>query len=487
MSPLTQAISQGFSSEQVIEYLLRHFPKYSKQINQALGQGFSANQVLKYLNKGRKGVNEFEGELTEHEKTRKSDKEKQKNLEKNIGKGALALGAAGLGAYALNRGAQSIVPEVLPALQQPNQPNEGIEIDLTPKITNQQRQLQHQAPNQLIQQAKQPQPNQPIDQPQAPQMPNAPIAEQSQNAGAILQQLGIKEKVDALRQNNPPEMIPKILAATLPKNINQALQKQNIPVDQLIYEYIKTAPPVQTLQAKQAQGVPFRNNPPAGMGQNQPENTPLQPQNTPIPANTPYESGFKDLIEEGRNKFNEHMNVQEIPEKPKNRELKLNRGSTVLLPDGNLGEIEDVKQGIAKVKVGDKIRHKKLDELMESPKEAANAALELIKSFTPESKRSSHHALNTYDPVTNSAQFLFHNGDGYLVEDISPEEYEKLSNEIEEATTTGKNKIGAWATGEGSRGAAYQKIVKKLKKPYRKIQVGYNLFKEFQRLVNEKE
>lgn len=163
------------------------------------------------------------------------------------------------------------------------------------------------------------------------------------------------------------------------------------------------------------------------------------------------------------------------------------KGASVLLPDGQLGEIESVKQGIAQVRVGDKIRNKKIDELFESPKEAAIAALELIKSFTPEHMRSVHHVLNMYDPTTKSAQFLFHNGEGYVVEDISPDEYERLSKELDAAKTTGETKIGAWSAGAGSRGAAYQKIVKNLKKPYRKIMVGYNLFKEFQRLINEKE
>ena len=74
-----------------------------------------------------------------------------------------------------------------------------------------------------------------------------------------------------------------------------------------------------------------------------------------------------------------------------------------------------------------------------------------------------------------------------LVEQISPEEYERLSTEVEAARTTGKTKIGAWAAGKGSRGAAYQTIVKNLKKPYRKLKVGYNLFKEFQRRIKESE
>jgi hypothetical protein len=487
MSPLTQAISQGFSAEQILEYFLRKSPKYAKEIQKALSQGFSADQILKYLNKGRKGLNEFEGELTEHEKTRKSDIDKQKNLERNIGKGALALGTAALGAYGLSRAGQAAIPEVLPAIQETFKPREEVEIDATPKIAHQAKQIEFQPPNQLIEQAKSPE--SPIAPGSIPQIP-LQIQQSQVDFGQLLDRIGVKNKVDALRESNPPEVISKVIKYGLPKSQIQQLESQlQMPLDQVIQGYLANAPAPETMQQKIAKGVPFGNKT-NQLIEKESEITPLSNNSSPIQENR-----FKDVIEEGRAKFEHQKSLLDIPEKPKDRSLKLERGSSVLLPDGNIGEIEDVKQGIAKVKVGDRIRNKKLEELMESPKEAALAALELIKSFTPETLRSSHHALNTYDPVTKSAQFLFHNGEGYIVEDISPEEYERLSTELEEAKTTGENKIGAWSTGAGSRGAAYNKIIRdfakpkdqRKPKPFRKIQVGYNLFKEFQRLINEKE
>lgn len=469
MSPLTQAISQGYSADQIIEFLLRKFPKYSKEIQKALNQGYSANTILNYLSNGRKGVSAFEGELTEHEKTRKSDIEKQKNLERNIGKGALALGGAALGAYGLSRAGQAIAPEVLPAIEGVINPKQDVEIDMTPRIAQQVQQVEFQPPNQLIQQATTPQA--PIAPQNSPQTPIQPQSTQL-DFGQVLEQLGVKNKVDALREQNPPEVISKVIRYGLPKDQLKQIENQlQVPIDQVISGYLASAPAPETMKDKIAKGIPFGK----------------QREEISIENKLPEQNRFKDLIQSGKKKFEDHLDVPEIPEKPKNRELKLQRGSSVLLPDGNIGEIEDVKQGIAKVKIGDKIRNKKLEELMESPKEAAIAALELIKSFTPEHHRSAHHALNTYDPTTRSAQFLFHSGEGYIVDDISPEEYERLSNELDAAKTSGESKIGAWATGTGSRGAAYQKIVKNLKKPYRKIMVGYNLFKEFQRLINEKE
>lgn len=504
MNPIFNALSGGYSATQIINFIQSFIPKLTPKINAAKKQGYSAEKIVEFLSDTMQS--EANSSYQTSNRIHAKNREENKQLTKDLLKQGLNLGATAIGANVLSKMVPNLgrminaraninsqnspnIPQAPanttppPALIRPT-PTQGQNIPPPPAHIPNPAQPGPNIGQQIGQQAAAPvnqsiQPNQPT-----PQNPNIPPTAKKSNPAEILQKLGIKDRVDALRESNPPEVIPKILLATLPNNVSQALKQQNIPIDQLISEYVQTAPPPETLQAKQAQGVPFGNRSAQEMNQNETQNTPLTSEITP---NIPYESGFKDLIEKGNKKFQEHMKSPAIPEKPKDISLKLDRGSTVLLPDGEIGEIEDVKQGIAKIKVGDKIRNKKLSELMESPKEAATAALELIKSFTPEHHRSSHHALNTYDPTTKSAQFLFHNGEGYIIDDISPEEYERLSTELDVAKTTGETEIGAWATGSGSRGAAYQKIVKNLKKPYRKIQVGYNLFKEFQRLINEKE
>ncbi len=449
MTPLTQAISQGFSSEQIIEYLLRHFPKYSKQIHQALGQGFSANQVVKYLSKGRKGVNEFEGELTEHEKTRKSDIDKQRNLEKNIGKGALALGAVGLGAYGLSRGAQSIAPEILPAIQQQTQQKEGVEIDLTPQITHQPRQLEQQPPNQLIQQAKQPQPKQSAQE--IPQSQNAPTPPKinPQNTLQLLEKYGFKKQFDQI-ENKTPETLEGISKFRFPKEVNKFEKETGIPFQQAIGEYLSSIP--QQTQQTQA--------------------TPQKPEITP---NAPSEGGFKDLIEQGKQKFDENMISPEIPgveipEKPKFRAGKLDRGSTVLLPDGAIGEIQDIRQGIASVNAEGKIRRKKLEELIESPlpeKELNELYKDVISGIQKKTGQEVSRMVNWagYDPKTNELAFIPHLGSLYVYDDISPEDAKELTNILSQRKTSGENFIGAWGEGTQSPiGAAMSKLIQKLQK-----------------------
>lgn len=494
MNPIFNALAGGYSATQIISFIESFIPKLTPKINAAKKQGYSVEKILEFLSDTMQS--EANSSYQTSHRIHAKNREENKKLTKDLLKQGLSLGATAIGANVLSKmvpnlgkvinakaNINSQTPSNIPQSPSNNPPVSGakpqnsspplpIRTQPTPQAPTPTPNVGQPGPNigqQIGQQAAAPvaqaiQPNQSV--------PSIPA--QSPNLGSILQQIGIKDKVDALRESNPPEVISKIITAQLSKDRLKEFQDQGIPLDKVIEGYLQSAPPVETMKEKISKGIDEKLT-------RKPEVT--QPEIIPKK-----DDRFKDVIEEGRRKYEEHRSTPtEIPEKPKDRILKLERGSSVLLPDGNIGEIEDIKQGIAKIKVGDRIRNKKLEELMESPKEAAIAALELIKSFTPEAKRSAHHALNMYDPQTKSAQFLFHNGEGYIVDDISPEEYERLSNEIEEAKTAGENKIGAWSTGAGSRGAAYQKIVKNLKKPYRKIQVGYNLFKEFQRLINEKE
>lgn len=174
----------------------------------------------------------------------------------------------------------------------------------------------------------------------------------------------------------------------------------------------------------------------------------------------------------------EYMQSDQTQQAPKSK--------LALLPSGQVGDLVDERQGIATLELPDgKKRIGKIDDLIYEPEDAAEIALELIKSFTPEEERSAHHALSFYDPDDKHAFFMFHGGDAYRVEDISPDEYKQLSQEIVGAKTTGQALRGEWSAGSGSRGAAYHQIVKLGNKPYKKLQVGYDLFRQFQKRINE--
>lgn len=453
MNALTQAVSQGFSAEQIIDFLIRKSPKYAKDINRALGKGFSASQVLQYLG-GKKGDHSLESTLTEHEKTRKTDKERQQNIEKNIGKGALALGAAGLGAYGLSRlgqAGQAITPEVLPALQKSMTPREGAEINITPRLGFDQKQIEFQPPNQLMHQAKQlpapqmpganmPQPQPPINPPPQPTQPNIPKL----NYGDILNQVGLKEKVDDMRRINPPEVISRFLRYQFPKNkIKEIESHLNMPIENIVSGYIESTPKIDENQPQNIQQ-------PQQVNQTQQQNQPIQTQPE-------------------QNIIQPEPSSQEL-EIPKEKTNAKEIGSSVLLPDGGIGEIQSVNQGIAKVNVDGKDRHKKLDELIEMPlpaKDLADLFDDLIGGI--EKKTDQEVSKNVYwagyDPKTNELAYIPHLGALYVYKDIAPEDAEKLTSLLTERKTTGENFIGVWEKGTKSPiGAAMSSLIQRLQK-----------------------
>lgn len=410
MSPLTQAISQGFSAEQILQYLLRQSPQYSKQIKKALSQGFSASEVVKYLGGGRKGVNENDSALTENEKTRKSDYDKQKNLENNIGKGALAVGGAALGAYGLSRAGQSIIPPVLPQSQELFNPKEGVEINVTPRIAQQTKQIEFQPPHETIQQAKQPDvppTSSPIVQP-PPQ--SQPIQQPTINFGDVLENIGLKYKVDALREQNPPDVISKVLKYGMRKDqIKEIESRLGAPIDDFVNGYLQSAPPVETMQEKVSKGVPFGN---------------------------------------------------------KEKE----QGSTVILPDGSVGIVDSIKQGIAAVNSEGKIRRKKLDDLIESPlpeKDLSDLYRDVISGVEKETGQDVSRMVSWagYDPRTNELAFVPHEGGLYTYDNISEEDVKELTNILSQRKTSGENFIGAWTQSSNSPiGASMSKLIQKLQK-----------------------
>lgn len=262
MNPITNALTQGFSYDNVMQYLLRHFPHARKQIETALARGFSADKIVKFLQGGR---NEVNAPVTEHEKTRHSDVKKQRELEKNIGKGAVLAGGALLGGRAIQAGVGAL-GQMLPQ-GSPNPTN--LQVPLTsalPKTTPlPQTSSINPSPAPQIAPNVQAQAQAPVSQAMQPNQAKMPIppAQQAQpDLGSILEQAGIKEQVDGMRARNPPELIAKVLRGRLGKN-SQALESMaQMPLEQVISEYVKTAPALPTYEEKISKAVPFKGEKP---------------------------------------------------------------------------------------------------------------------------------------------------------------------------------------------------------------------------------
>ncbi len=459
MNIIRNALTQGYSYDNVMEFLLRRFPHARRQIETAIARGFSAEKIIKYLSGGR---NEVNAPTTEHEKTLLSDKEKQRNLAKKIGTGALIAGGAalagtGFASRALQAGSsilggalprdeerpvQQIPQKNIPQLQNPSSGPINPEPQVGPS---------HVGPTigqQVAQQASQPvgqslQPNPSLPTPQAPQ----------EDLGALLDQLGIRQKVDALRNNNPPEIISKVIASQLPRDQLKAIQDNKIPLDQIIGEYVKQTPQMPNMQQRINQGESSAQSTqkrPATIEYIKSLHDAYKKQNLKIPFSKVIQSNT-DLSEEESARiakaFTEKQN--EEPTSPQSNVEQPNRmeiGRTVSLPDGKTGTVEGIRQGIASIEADGKKYHRKEEDLIESPfsnEELINQVQDILN--IPEIDRSSIVSLFNYDPVDKQIFIQFHNGTTTKYLDVDPEKVFRIANKMGIPVSEGKNIFGAWS------------------------------------------
>jgi hypothetical protein len=115
ISQITKALSSGFTSRQIIDFIIKKFPEHSDKIKSALATGFTVEQVIKFLDKGKRALNEpseSQG-TTEFEQTRGTDIRRREN----VNKGAMAAGALALGPLASQAAGAALSRAVPHALQ----------------------------------------------------------------------------------------------------------------------------------------------------------------------------------------------------------------------------------------------------------------------------------------------------------------------------------------------------------------------------------
>jgi len=443
MNPIASALTQGFSNQSILQYLLRHFPHARRQIEKGLAQGFSADKIVKYLQGGRKEVNQ---PITEHEQTRQSDKDKQRNLEKNIVKGGLAIGGAALGSYALSRAlpraGQALTGQLLPAL--PNQ----AQIPHNPRLA---LPGAGQAPIQPPPATPQGIGNLPYSNPsaQSPRKTNSqnPITSSTKQESI---QTPIIQQNTSIPKTNPIETHIAPLPQPLVKQTESLLQAGNDVAKvagilkslqpQIVKDYEKTTgQPIDGAVEEFAQKLPPKEKPTANIG--------------------------SDL---GREEKKPDIPVEEKPIEV--QPPKKEKGSTVALPNGDIGEITNIRQGIATVNSQGKEFRRKISELIESPineKDLTDLFEDLTKEIEKKSGEEISRMVNWagYDPKTNELAFVPHLGALYVYDNISPEDASELTNILSTRKTTGENFIGAWKEGSKSPiGAAMSRLIQKLQK-----------------------
>lgn len=448
MSPIVQALSSGHNAEEILDYLIKAIPALAPRVSQAKRSGHATSSILDFLSKTMQ-QEEYPSGASEKEIGSINKKRQERFTQQLLKTAALTAGSgllAARAAPAIAEGISNLIPNRKAPPQTPSQQGAF-------PVPNPQSAVPNPSPAPTPQNtASQPVANA-MQTGNVPEIPEQNISTIPQNSSPaqiqldpqvkqLIESSGLGKKIQSLLKRNAPETIGNLLKrSTNPRHIQDIENISKRPFSDILGQYAK-----EIAEQKEADSLS-----PDALARQAEKLQPKEPTNVPVEEKNPMAS------------------------------------KSALLPSGEVGTITDEKQGIGTVELADGTkRRKKLDELIEAPEDAAVQALELIKSFTPEQERSTHHALSFYDPDEKNAYFLFHDGNAYLVGDINPEEYEKLSTEMEVTKTSGQSPYGVYAVGAKGRGTAYNSIIKAGKKPYRKLQVGYNLFKEFQRHINER-
>lgn len=435
MNPLFTALSQGYSTSQVLNFLLNANPKLKNPINAAKTAGYTADQIIKFLsdkeeNKAAKAY------LTSNE----IHAEKKKEYREKVIQGLKVAGSAGLAAasaYALSR----VIPPALQAAQAalggqaptgPNPPASPQSPQGIPPQAGAPTGQLPQGPAPISPQA--PQPNNPVVQGVSPQIPLSPTP--TIPASQILSQMGMQDKVDIMRKaGNTPEAIAAALNMQLTggqrKWFGEQLKEGKVkPLQPMIEEYFKEVPEVQA-------PTPTTPTP------NSPTSAALQfPKAAGVPPST----------------VEVPLKTAEVEEKP------ISKGVLVASPKG-IGQVKEIRGDQALVDIDGKIHKEQVDQVMEQPEGLAEAYENLINKI-PESERSAMINFAGYDPTYNELAFKPHAGAVYVYKDIPEEFAQKLKDAMFQAKTSGQTYHGAWTEGEASRGAGLSVLIKDLQKLY---------------------
>jgi hypothetical protein len=508
-APIMQAISSGFSSQQVLSYLIRKFPQHAKKISHALAMGYTPTQVLSYLSGGKKAVNTDEVAQTEHEATIKADK-RRRNTNEALVAGTAAAAAGGLG-FGLSRlggaaGSNAIRGQLLPALPgggriagsptlQIGHTPVNVPPNPTPTNPNPNNMGGGQGGN-LAPSGGQPPAMPPSGgmPPPSPMPPASNLSSPSQSpiqnvANSITQGVGNQQ----VPENNlePLTEQDKAYRNILDRQKESSrlfeLAKEKRPGKEGTTPFMRMARDlVKKGQIKDAEefdefrkywartegqrrGSPliefetFRSQKPK-FQEPQPEPAKLSPTlqgaESPInsdivPDTTDKTTGF------GQNTPNLREKIAQMP--------KLAKDSTVISPIG-LGRIKELRNGKAMLDVDGKKHVVNEDELIESPlpeKDLAELYEDMVSGIQKKTGQEMSRNVNWagYDPKSNELAYRPHDGRLYVYDNISPEDAEELTSLLNTRKTTGENFIGAWQSGSQSPiGAAMSRLILRLQK-----------------------
>lgn len=438
MNPILSALSKGYSVNQVLKYLTQAFPKIGPKINAAVAAGYTVNQIVNHLSDDVQ--TQYDSSYRTSNKITGDKRREYDEKVKSLIKTGVGIGAGVLGTLALSNLTSTPSPQqavrptaILPPLRQQAAPRQ---LAAPPA----QRGLP--APARAIPAGTAPTPTSPVV-PQQPIQQNAPIPTPPSpiapppapkiNAQQILSNAGVIGLIDTLGTKNPPNVIAEALKSlnkNAVKNIESAAP--GISLENLISEYMQqnpsqeqqVSPPQQPLQ-KQSPIIQEQEQP----IQQQPQPEPIQQKIEPI---TPIEQTTPTI------------------------------GNLAILPDGKIGEIEDVRQGIAKINVDGKESNRKLEDLELAPNDLEDATRHIINNI-PEKEKSTAFMSAIHVPIPGIDLMLTKFWDGkiawYL--DVPEDLYRSIALGLYEPKGKAKTGIGEYKPGViDSRGAGFHEQIK---------------------------
>jgi len=376
MNPIFTALSSGHNPKDILKYLMKAIPQMAPNIKKAQRAGYQAQQILGFLSKtfeteDRTGMSESE----RHAVNRRADASRAKyGLKTAAIAAATPIAAAATGAAlsrALPSSLQGLIGSQVPGVSQ-SHPSNNL---TTPNVVNPLQSASAptspinptQTPQKLLSPQNPPVESNNITQPVEsvqPEINTLPVEN-------VLDNFGIKERVDALLNNNDVPTTSAAVWSLLNPNQKKAYEKalkagEIKPLEEVIDEYSKLK-----LSSKEPKQESFELSPTL-QGAENPINTDILPDNT-------------DKIKE------------------------LQKESTVISPVG-LGRIKELRNGKAMLEIDGKKHVVNEDELIESPlpeKELEELYDDLIsgieKKTGQEVSRNVHWA--GYDQNTNELAY----------------------------------------------------------------------------------
>lgn len=431
MNPIAQGMALGYTGQQLLNFLTKAIPSLSPKINQAQRAGHSIEKIINFLGKTMEAQS-YPKNMTQNQIHGQKTKEKEAATKSLLAKGAALVGT-GLATAAVSRALPSLASGLIPQGSLPHSPNPN----LTPSPN---------APTPSTGMSPQPlaQPPQPItpNSPTPPPIPSAPV--------------------QAIPVNSSSQQPPVNQVNPIVPNSQQAMQAEGNSLQ------TRQVPPLPQALQKQVESMLAAGN--------DIENIAGTIKATQPQVAKEYEKTTNVAIADAVKQFAETNPVQPSKPEPMARisepEIEptqakpIEKKSVVALPNGDIGEVTDIRQGIATVNANGKTYRRKVEDLIQEPEDIEEATRHLMK-FIPEGEKSTAIQnsifFNLPGDKGDTPILLTKFWDGKIAwyKGLDENSYNQIALGTYEPKTSGRTSIGEYKPGViDSRGAAFHELVK---------------------------